>query len=75
MSKDFITGGQGRFPSSLEAKDSSVTSGKPTGQGYGAARKGPDVHGPIEDAVVNETYPQGQSFKTELKEVPNIGVK
>jgi|TARA_R110002020_G_scaffold409924_1_gene619714 hypothetical protein len=49
--------------------------GKPTGQGYGAARKGPDVHGPIEDAVVNETYPQGQSFKTELKEVPNIGVK
>ena len=49
--------------------------GKPTGQGYGAARKGPDVHGPIEDAVVDEIYPQGKSFKTELKEVPNIGVK
>ena len=49
--------------------------GKPTGQGYGAARKGPDVHGPIEDAVVNETYPQGESFQPELKEVPNIGVK
>ena len=43
MSKDFITGGQGRFPSSLEPKDSSVTSGKPTGQGFGAARKGPAV--------------------------------
>ena len=57
MSKDFITGGQGRFPSSLEPKDSSVTSGKPTGQGFGAARKGPQVKGPIE-AVSDADYPQ-----------------
>ena len=27
--------------------------GKPTGQGYGAARKGPDVVGPEEDVVVD----------------------
>ena len=31
MNKDFITGGQGRFISSLAPKDSSITSGKPTG--------------------------------------------
>ena len=48
MSKEFIIGGQGRFQSSVEPKDSSVTSGKPTGQGFGAARKGPQVKGPIE---------------------------
>jgi len=48
--------------------------GKPTGQGFGAARKGPQVHGKIE-AVVDETYPQGESFSTELKSVPNCGVK
>ena len=47
---------------------------KPTGQGYGAARKGPQVHGKIE-AVVDEEYPQGKSFSTKLKEVPNCGVK
>jgi len=28
--------------------------GKPTGQGYGAARKGPDVQGPPEAVVVGE---------------------
>jgi len=39
--------------------------GKPTGQGYGAARKGPDVQGPPEDVVVDEDYQQGKSFKVE----------
>ena len=38
--------------------------GRPTGQGFGAARKGPSVQGPIE-AVVDEKYPQGESFKTD----------
>ncbi len=75
MSKDFITGGQGRFPSSLEAKDSSVTSGKPTGQGFGAARKGPAVQGKIE-AVVDASYPQGESFDIGgVTNSPTLGVK
>ena len=30
------------------------TSGKPTGQGYGAARKGPGVRGPVEAQVKEE---------------------
>ena len=38
---------------------------KPTGQGYGAARKGPDVVGPPQDVVVDENYEQGKSFKIE----------
>ena len=39
--------------------------GKTTGQGYGAARKGPDVQGPPEDVVVDEDYQTGKSFKVE----------
>ena len=39
--------------------------GKPTGQGYGAARKGPDVKGKPQDVVVNEDYQQGKTFKVE----------
>ena len=39
--------------------------GKPTGQGYGAARKGPDVKGPPQDVVVDEEYTQGKAFKVE----------
>ena len=75
MNKDFITGGQGRFSSSLEAKDSSVTSGKPTGQGFGAARKGPQVKGPI-DAVSDPELSQGKSFTIGgVKSSPVIGVK
>ena len=75
MNKDFITGGQGRFISSLEAKDSSVTSGKPTGQGFGAARKGPAVQGKIE-AVVDASYPQGESFTIGgVTNSPTLGVK
>jgi len=75
MNKDFITGGQGRFISSLAPKDSSITSGKPTGQGFGAARTGPAVKGPIE-AVSNADYPQGESFDIGgVKSSPVIGVK
>ncbi len=36
--------------------------GKPTGQGFGAARKGPSVVGKAKDAVVDEDYQQGKSF-------------
>ncbi len=39
--------------------------GRPTGQGYGAARKGPDVKGPPQDVVVDEDYTQGKAFKVE----------
>ena len=39
--------------------------GKPTGQGYGEARKGPDVKGPPQDVVVEEDYEQGKGFKVE----------
>jgi len=39
--------------------------GKPTGQGYGAARKGPDVQGPPEDVVVDEQYNSEKTFKVE----------
>ena len=75
MNKDFITGGQGRFISSLAPKDSSITSGKPTGQGFGAARTGPAVKGPIE-AVSDADYPQGESFDIGgIKSSPVIGVK
>ena len=75
MNKDFITGGQGRFISSLAPKDSSITSGKPTGQGFGAARTGPAVKGPIE-AVSDADYPQGESFTIGgVKTSPVFGVK
>ena len=39
--------------------------GRPTGQGYGAARKGPQVKGPPQDVVVDEDYEQGKAFKVE----------
>ena len=39
--------------------------GRPTGQGYGAARKGPQVKGPPQDGVVDEDYDEGKSFKVE----------
>ena len=58
-----------KTPANLES-----INGKPTGQGYGAARKGPQVHGKIE-AVVDEEYPQGTSFTTRTKAVPICGVK
>ena len=37
--------------------------GRPTGQGYGAARKGPNVVGPETNVVVDESYSQPKSFK------------
>ena len=37
--------------------------GRPTGQGYGAARKGPNVLGPETNVVVNESYSQPKPFK------------
>ena len=45
--------------------------GNPTGQGYGAARKGPDVVGPPQDVVVDENYEQGKSFKIEKSDKDN----
>ena len=75
MNKDFITGGQGRFISSLAPKDSSITSGKPTGQGFGAARKGPAVQGAI-DAISDPELSQGESFDIGgVKTSPVIGAK
>ncbi len=58
-----------KYPPNLEESNA-----KPTGQGFGAARKGPQVHGKIE-AVVDEEYPQGTSFTTRTKDVPICGVK
>ena len=55
--------------------DLEKSNGKPTGQGFGAARKGPQVHGGPIEAVTNEDYPQGETFKTNLNEVSNVGVK
>ena len=39
--------------------------GKPTGQGFGAARKGPSVTGKPQDVVVDENYDESKSFKVE----------
>jgi len=58
-----------RYPANLEE-----VTGKPTGQGYGAARKGPEVHGTI-DAVSDANYEKGKTFSTSTKDVKNIGVK
>ena len=37
--------------------------GRPTGQGYGAARKGPTVVVPETNVVVDEEYSQPKPFK------------
>jgi len=75
MDREFIGGTQGRFPSSLKTKDSSVTSGKPTGQGFGAARTGPAVKGPI-DAVSDVDYSQEEPFDIGgVKTSPVFGAK
>ena len=50
--------------------DLPAITGKPTGKGYGAARKGPQVHGGPIEAVTDEKYPEGESFKTNL--IPTI---
>ena len=46
--KDLIIGSNARTFNNSTGHD---TSAKPTGQGYGAARKGPGVRGPIEAQV------------------------
>ena len=58
-----------KYPPNLEESNA-----KPTGQGFGAARKGPQVHGKIE-AVVDADYPQGTSFEIRTNDVPLCGVK
>ena len=69
---DQIIGSQGRVTINKKLSD---INGVPTGQGYGAARKGPQVKGPIE-AVSNADYPQGESFDIGgVKTSPVIGVK
>ena len=75
MDKEFITGGQGRNVGSLGLVPSDKLSGKPTGQGFGAARKGPAVQGKIE-AVSDAAYPQGESFTIGgVKSAPTLGIK
>ena len=49
--------------------------GKPTGQGYGAARKGPDVVGTPHGVVTDESYEKGKPFKIDDMSVPIIHVK
>ena len=49
--------------------------GKPTGQGYGAAREGPDVVGTPHADVVDEKYDKGKSFKLDHNSVKNIHVR
>ena len=39
--------------------------GKPTGQGFGAARKGPSVTGKPHDIVVEADYQHGKGFQVE----------
>ena len=75
MTKEFIVGSQGRNVGSLGLVSSDKLTGKPTGQGYGAARKGPAVQGKIE-AVVDASYPQGEPFDIGgVKTSPVLGVK
>ena len=49
--KTLIVGANARTINQSTGHD---TSGKPTGLGYGAARKGPGVRGPIEAQVKEE---------------------
>ena len=51
-SKDLIEGANARIINQSTGHDISA---KPTGQGYGAARKGPAVKGPIEAQVKEES--------------------
>ena len=75
MDKEFISGSQGRIIGEVISKDSSITSARPTGQGFGAARKGPAVRGPI-DAVSDPEYSQGEPFDIGgVKTSPILGVK
>jgi len=55
--------------------DLEKVNGKPTGQGYGAARKGPDVVGTPHAVVTDESYEKGKPFKIDPASVPIIHVK
>lgn len=59
-----------QYPANLEE-----VTGKPTGQGFGAARKGPSVVGTPHDTVCDFEYPQGESFSTSTNDVANIAEK
>jgi hypothetical protein len=75
MAKEFISGSEARTIGSLNLVSSDTLTGKPTGQGFGAARKGPAVQGKIE-AVVDSVYPQGKSFNIGgVKSASTLGVK
>jgi hypothetical protein len=75
MTKEFIAGSEARTIGSLNLVSSDKLTGKPTGQGFGAARKGPAVQGKIE-AVSDSAYPQGESFEIGgVKSSPIAGVK
>jgi|TARA_R110000796_G_scaffold126822_1_gene241875 hypothetical protein len=75
MAKEFISGSEARTIGSLNLVSSDTLTGKPTGQGFGAARKGPAVQGKIE-AVVDSVYPQGKSFTIGgVKSASTLGVK
>ena len=52
-----ITGANARTINQSTGHD---TSAKPTGQGYGAARKGPGVRGPIEAQVKEDSKAKGE---------------
>tara|TARA_R110000823_G_scaffold111493_1_gene232598 strand:- start:287 stop:469 length:183 start_codon:yes stop_codon:yes gene_type:complete len=52
-----IVGGNARVMNNSTGHD---TSAKPTGQGYGAARKGPGVRGPIEAQVKEDSKAKGE---------------
>jgi hypothetical protein len=68
VGKTIIEGGQGR---TIKKYDLNDIVGRPTGQGYGKARTGPQTKGPIE-AVSDVEYPQGESFTTNTKDVKNL---
>ena len=55
-----------RYPPKLEE-----ITGKPTGQGFYGARKGPQVHGKPLQRIVDEDYIKGKSFETYTKDVKN----
>ena len=52
IGKTIIEGGQGRTQKNY---DLNKVVGRPTGQGFGAARKGPQVQGTIEAQVKEES--------------------
>ena len=61
IGKTIIEGGQGR---TIKKYDLNDIVGRPSGQGYGKARTGPQTKGPIE-AVSDVEYPQGEPFDIE----------